>query len=171
MRYHTTMKKEPNRSPNTRCDQCGNPIYRRPSTLARNAGKFCSRACRNQAHPSTGPRPSAARRGAKNPAWKGGRYIEPEKGYVLIRSPDHPRARVNGYVLEHIVVAEMTLGRSLRPGEEVHHVNHNRADNRPDNLKVYENHLQHWMTEHYEDVARARDAASSEKNLKDSRQD
>lgn len=102
--------------------------------------------------------------GEKNPAWKGGRYIEPEKGYAMIRMQDHPRARANGYVLEHIVVAERMLGRSLNPGEEVHHRNLNRADNDPANLQVYESHKEHWLTEHYETVAAARDAANSRRN-------
>lgn len=96
-----------------------------------------------------------------NPAWKGGRYLEPDKGYVMILNRQHPRARQNGYVCEHILVAEKMLGRPLLPGEEVHHKNRDRADNRPENLKVYASHLEHWMEEHYETVAAARDAAAS----------
>lgn len=86
--------------------------------------------------------------GANNPAWTGGRYIEPEKGYVMIRLPDHPRARQNGYVLEHILVAEQMLGRALLPGEEVHHKNEIRSDNDPDNLVVYASHNDHWILNH-----------------------
>lgn len=151
-----------NRKPNTICDLCGEPIYRRPNLLAKNAGKFCSHACRNKVHRNTksrGPNPKLA--GKNNPAWKGGSYIEPEKGYRMIRKPTHPRARQNGYVLEHILIAEKMLGRPLKTGEEVHHINHVRADNRPENLKVYASHLEHWMNEHYTDVANARDAAIS----------
>ena len=162
MRYHITMTK---RYPNTTCDLCHSPIYRRPSTLAMNAGKFCSRACRNKVHKSIGPRgPNPKLAGEKNPAWSGGRYIEPVKGYVMIRNPSHPRARQNGYVLEHILVAEQMLGRPLTETEEVHHINRVRSDNDPKNLRIYANHLDHWMTEHYEDVARARDAASSRRH-------
>ena len=159
------------RKPNTNCDLCGNPMYRRPSTLAINAGKFCSRACRNKVHRpfgERGPNPKLAME--NNPAWKGGRYVEPDKGYVMVRKPDHPRARKSGYICEHILVAEQMLGRQLNPGEEVHHLNRDRADNRPENLKVYASHLEHWLEEHYEDVARARDAAASSPSSKDSAQ-
>ena len=42
-----------------------------------------------------------------------------------------------GYVLEHIIVAEKKLGRMLRPGETVHHIDRNRKNNDPDNLMVF----------------------------------
>ncbi|MCX6708009.1 MAG: HNH endonuclease [Candidatus Woesearchaeota archaeon] len=39
--------------------------------------------------------------------------------------------------LVHRWVAEKQIGRPLREGEEVHHKNRFRSDNRPENLKVY----------------------------------
>jgi hypothetical protein len=80
--------------------------------------------------------------------------------------PEHHRARKNGYVLEHILVAEAMLGRKLEPGEEVHHINRDRSDNRPENLQVFKDHMEHWMTEHYADLVAARDAANSAKSSK-----
>lgn len=74
------------------------------------------------------------RNGEQAANWRGGRQVR--NGYIMIYVPDHPRATKAGAVFEHIVVAEKKIGRSLLPGEVVHHINEIPDDNRPENLEV-----------------------------------
>jgi HNH endonuclease len=71
-----------------------------------------------------------------NHHWKGGRTTH-QAGYLMIRLRDHPRAKTNGYVFEHIVVMESMLRRPMSPDESVHHRNGVRDDNRPENLELW----------------------------------
>ena len=75
------------------------------------------------------------------------------KGYPVVYRPDHPRARSNGYVYEHILVMESKLGRRLKPDEVVHHIDKNKQNNSPDNLMLFasqrEHDLFHWASESY----------------------
>jgi hypothetical protein len=74
---------------------------------------------------------------SRNGNWKGGRTRH-KAGYVMLRSPGHPRASGRSqYVFEHILVAEQLLGRNLYDGESVHHRNGVRDDNRPESLELW----------------------------------
>lgn len=67
--------------------------------------------------------------------WQGGKRTN-HNGYIEIHKPDHHRARGNGYVFEHIVVAENKIGRKLEEDEVVHHIDGDKKNNKPKNLKV-----------------------------------
>lgn len=74
------------------------------------------------------------------------------RGYVLVYVPHHPNAHKDGYVMYHTVVMERAIGRYLTPDEVVHHINHNRADNRIENLQLMtkKQHCAMHMTERHE---------------------
>ena len=57
--------------------------------------------------------------------------------------PEHPRANKNGYVKRAILVMEKKLGRPLRKGEIVHHIDGNRTNDRPDNLMLFSSNADH----------------------------
>lgn len=58
-------------------------------------------------------------------------------GYRGIHWPEHPNANRNGGIAEHVAVIAAKLGRPLRLGENVHHKNGKRDDNRPENLEIW----------------------------------
>lgn len=109
----------------------------------------CGRECSVYRSPSAQPPTTCSlkctgikQRGDGNPSFSGGRHVA-DSGYVRVLAADHPQADVRGYVYEHRLVMEEQIGRRLRPGEVVHHINHVRDDNRPENLQLFESHSEH----------------------------
>lgn len=102
---------------NLTCPTCKKMFSVPPSR--QHTAKYCSNDCRPKAP----------------------RAIRPD-GYIWIRMPDHPDAHVGGTIAEHRLVAEKIVGRRLHPNEDVHHLNGDRADNRPENLRIM-THAEH----------------------------
>lgn len=71
-----------------------------------------------------------ARRGERGGNWKTGRWYH-QKGYVMMT------ASVGRYIFEHVHIMEQHLGRRLYEGENVHHLNGIKDDNRPENLELW----------------------------------
>lgn len=100
------------------CEDCGKPI------VNHSLGK-CIR-CRG-----------IAKRGTPEMLRNGGRAMT-VGGYVLLSQQwDHPNCDKRGLLLEHVKVMSEILGRPLVKGENVHHINGVRDDNRPENLEVW----------------------------------
>lgn len=57
-------------------------------------------------------------------------------GYVSERVDDHANAR-KGWVSQHVLIMSRVLGRPLASGENVHHKNGVKSDNRVSNLELW----------------------------------
>lgn len=61
--------------------------------------------------------------------------------------PHHPKADFAGNVQEHVLAAEKMLGRSLKKGELIHHVDWNPTNNEPNNLYITDRKTHHKIPE------------------------
>lgn len=121
---------------------CGK-VFEHPPWRAKNA-KHCSHQCAlNEQRKAADERAAAKQPKVGRPP--SARYINRD-GYVVVYVPPEERpaswanrkSRVKGTSdREHRVVMRKLIGRDLLPGENVHHKNGIRTDNRPENLELW----------------------------------
>lgn len=66
-----------------------------------------------------------------------GRKFKTRDGYIVLYEPSHPNAHKSGSIYEHVYVMSESIGRALAVGENVHHKNGVRDDNRIENLELW----------------------------------
>lgn len=131
------------------CEVCGKKIYCEPSYKEKTKHICCSLECSNKLRKTTYKgvnNPQYGLKGNLNASWKSDEKIT-YWGYKKIRVLDHPFRDCDDFVFEHRLVAEKYLlneensieingKRYLKKDYIVHHKNHNRLDNRVENLEI-----------------------------------
>ena len=116
--------------------KCGTEFEVPPSRLTLSKTPHCSRECykRFEAAGEYAPQLGPGMYGPRN----GGRFINAQ-GYAVIYLPrdQWPEGWDRAQILEHRHVMRQMIGRDLLPGENVHHKNGIRDDNRPENLELW----------------------------------
>lgn len=129
------------------CQSCGEEFTLRQYDKDRGHGQYCSKSClaRENGKKLLGiPKSEEHKKnigigceGEKSYRWNGG--TKRQGGYIF------NRIKKGKYMQEHRQVAERALGRKLRPGECVHHINGIQTDNRNCNLLICATGYHAWL--------------------------
>lgn len=135
------------------CETCGKAFERNPSQVSKN--NFCSRQC---AKAFTSKRMTEYNK-TTNPKNTSEGWSEEQREAVRKREQNnrgpcrkdvYPK---HGRKHKHRRVAEEKLGRPLKKGEVVHHIDGDKHNNEPENLMVFKNQKEHakYHAEHPEE--------------------
>ncbi|MDC7724275.1 HNH endonuclease [Priestia megaterium] len=73
------------------------------------------------------------------------------RGYIKVKSPNHPFCNIHKQVYQHVLIVEDYIGRNVQKHEEVHHLDHNKSNNRLNNLVLFPNKNSHVQFHKYEE--------------------
>ena len=113
-----------------KCDRCGKNALVDRSNEKKSRFSYCSLKCRYDAQ----KKPDGTK------TYKRGSF----GGHIMIKCENHPYANNLGRVAEHRLVIEKSIGRYLKPTEQVHHINLQKDDNRLENLVLFQSHSDHF---------------------------
>ena len=91
------------------------------------------------------------KKGLNHPMWNGG-IKKTVSNYNFIWNPNHPNSNSDNYVYEHVLIMSNFIGRPLKKGEIVHHIDGNRQNNNINNLQLMTN-KEHMRLHHLKDMS------------------